>query len=145
MKTFYTVRDIEDLQAAGVTEIEVNDDVVLTDLAREKAMVLGLRLKSIEPSMPQPDHRSGNLGVQLPAPGKRDITSATPSATTHINTGAGDTALVERIKVGVIAKLGTTAYNDLLDQIIPQILTRLTHNQPTHTNAKSPASSAAKY
>ena len=43
-KTFYTERDIADLAARGVTSIDVNDDVVLTDLAREKALQLGLRL-----------------------------------------------------------------------------------------------------
>ena len=33
MKTFYTVRDIEDMFAAGVREIETHDDVVVTDVA----------------------------------------------------------------------------------------------------------------
>lgn len=41
-KTFYTERDIEDLHARGVTSIEVHDDVVLTDLARERALKLSL-------------------------------------------------------------------------------------------------------
>ncbi|HSO18425.1 MAG TPA: hypothetical protein VLT88_03145, partial [Desulfosarcina sp.] len=48
MKTFYTVRDIEDMHAAGVVEIETHDDVVLTDVAREKAIALGMRLKAVE-------------------------------------------------------------------------------------------------
>ena len=48
MKTFYTERDIEDMHAAGVTEIEIDDDVVLTEVAREKAIVLGLLLKRVE-------------------------------------------------------------------------------------------------
>jgi hypothetical protein len=43
-KTFYTERDIEDLLARGVTSLEVSDDVVLTELAREAAMKRGLRL-----------------------------------------------------------------------------------------------------
>jgi hypothetical protein len=43
-KTFYTERDIQDLADRGVTEIEVNDDVVLTDLGREMALKLGIRL-----------------------------------------------------------------------------------------------------
>ncbi len=44
-KTFYTERDIEDMHARGVTSIEVHDDVVLTDLARERALKLGVRLQ----------------------------------------------------------------------------------------------------
>ena len=46
-KTFYTERDIEDMHARGVTSIEVHDDVVLTDLARERALRLGLRLERV--------------------------------------------------------------------------------------------------
>jgi hypothetical protein len=43
-KTFYTERDIQDLVARGATSLEVNDDVVLTDLARDEALKRGLRL-----------------------------------------------------------------------------------------------------
>lgn len=43
-KTFYTERDIEDLARQGTTTLEVNDDVVMTDLAREKALSLNIRL-----------------------------------------------------------------------------------------------------
>lgn len=43
-KTFYTERDIEDMARRGVTTLEVGDDVVLTDLAREKALSLNVRL-----------------------------------------------------------------------------------------------------
>jgi hypothetical protein len=43
-KTFYTERDIIDLVGRGVTSLEVNDDVVLTELARDEAMKRGLRL-----------------------------------------------------------------------------------------------------
>lgn len=43
-KTFYTERDIEDFQRRGVMVIDVDDSIVLTDLAREKALALGIRL-----------------------------------------------------------------------------------------------------
>ncbi|MGH2523788.1 MAG: hypothetical protein ACRDH2_14885 [Anaerolineales bacterium] len=43
-KTFYTERDIADLADRGVTSLEVNDDVVLTDLARDLAIKRGVRL-----------------------------------------------------------------------------------------------------
>jgi hypothetical protein len=45
MKTFYTDHDIEDMAKAGTREIAVDDDVVLTDLAREKALSLGIKLR----------------------------------------------------------------------------------------------------
>jgi hypothetical protein len=43
-KTFYTERDIVDMAERGVTALEINDDVVLTDLARDEALKRGLRL-----------------------------------------------------------------------------------------------------
>lgn len=43
-KTFYTERDIQDLLDRGVTALEINDDVVLTDVGRELALKHGLRL-----------------------------------------------------------------------------------------------------
>ncbi len=49
-KTFYTERDIEDMHARGVTHIEIHDDVVLTDLARERALRLGVRLERVKPN-----------------------------------------------------------------------------------------------
>ena len=50
-KTFYTERDIEDLFARGVTSIDMHDDVVLTDLARERALKLGVRLLRVKPGV----------------------------------------------------------------------------------------------
>jgi chorismate synthase len=43
-KTFYTERDILELVKRGVTALDVNDDVVLTDLAVEQALRAGIRL-----------------------------------------------------------------------------------------------------
>ncbi|MBK8047227.1 MAG: hypothetical protein IPK16_08965 [Anaerolineales bacterium] len=56
-KVFYTERDIEDMHARGVTQLDVNDDVVITDVAREKAMKLGIRLQRAQPGarLPQPN------------------------------------------------------------------------------------------
>ena len=44
MKTFYSAQEIEDLARQGVRELLVDDSVVLTDLARQAAGQLGLRL-----------------------------------------------------------------------------------------------------
>jgi hypothetical protein len=43
-KVFYTERDIEDLYRNGVATLVINDDVVVTDLGRERARKLGLEL-----------------------------------------------------------------------------------------------------
>ncbi len=46
MRTFYSTQDIEDLAARGITELVVDDSVVLTDLARDMAQRLGIALVS---------------------------------------------------------------------------------------------------
>ncbi len=43
-KQFYTEKDIEDLVQRGIKSLQVTDEVVLTELAYEKARRLGLQL-----------------------------------------------------------------------------------------------------
>jgi hypothetical protein len=52
-KIFYTERDIKDLLDRGVTALEVNDDVVLTDNARDLALKRGMRLIRANPAHPE--------------------------------------------------------------------------------------------
>jgi hypothetical protein len=52
-KTFYTEWDIVDMARRGVTTLVVNDDVVLTDLAREMAMKHNIRLVRENPVHPE--------------------------------------------------------------------------------------------
>ncbi len=51
-KTFYTERDIADLAMRGVTSLELNDDVVLTDLARDEALKRGVKLTRPQAAQP---------------------------------------------------------------------------------------------
>ena len=44
MKEYLTARDIEDLVARGVREIPMTDDIIFTDLARDRAVALGVTL-----------------------------------------------------------------------------------------------------
>ena len=48
MKKILTVHDIEALQTQGIKEIEVTNDVIVTDVARERAEKLGIRLKRLK-------------------------------------------------------------------------------------------------
>ena len=59
-KTFYTERDIEDMANRGVTSLAVDDDVVLTDLAREMALKRGVKLVRKDPTHPE-DNGSAQL------------------------------------------------------------------------------------
>jgi hypothetical protein len=136
MKTFYTERDIEDLHAAGQTQLEINDDVVLTELAREKAVDLGLRLIPIKQRSSQAEQLLRAFGAHLPASSKNLARTTTGPASSI------DLELVERVKTGVIARLGTTEFNGLLDQVIPQIIARVVNNPaPSKQPAPTPKSS----
>jgi len=44
MKTFYSAEDIENFADRGQSEINIDENVVLTDLARQTAHMLGIRL-----------------------------------------------------------------------------------------------------
>ncbi len=52
MKKFLSTQDIEDLAAQGRTELIMDDDTVLTDLARHTAQQLGIALVSRSRSAP---------------------------------------------------------------------------------------------
>jgi hypothetical protein len=51
-KEFYTERDIEDMFKRGVNSLNITENVVLTELAYEKANRLGLQLVRCEPENP---------------------------------------------------------------------------------------------
>ena len=135
MKTFYTVRDIEDMHAAGVIEIETHDDVVLTDVAREKAIALGMQLKAVEPATDghqgpgQPRMAVATVTMNPPSAGGAGLNPtaapSAPSARCQATLGSAPTDRVMKIKAAVVARLGTDKYNDLLDKIIPQVMSQL--------------------
>jgi hypothetical protein len=52
-KIFFTERDIADLAMRGVTSLEINDDVVLTDLARDEALKRGVKLTRPQAARPE--------------------------------------------------------------------------------------------
>lgn len=47
VRIFYTTRDIEDMVASGVTTLEIDESVVVTDEAKEKARKLCLKIKKV--------------------------------------------------------------------------------------------------
>jgi hypothetical protein len=100
-KTFYTERDIDDLHARGVTSLEVNDDIVLTDLARERMFKNGMKARRNEfkePPRPQP----------MPQPAQ-----------------ASQEVLIQRVKAAVLARLNGQVDPVLLDKVIRRILAEM--------------------
>jgi hypothetical protein len=114
-KSFYTERDIEELAARGVKSLEVDDDVVLTELAVEKAERLGVKLV-------RADLQRGDV-PRPGAPVRPYIASAVESRP------AKDAAapqsrddLHQRVRAAVIARLGSQLDPALLDRIIQRVL-----------------------
>jgi hypothetical protein len=121
-KEFYTERDIEDLFKRGVMTLEVTDEVVLTDLAYEKANRLGLKLLRGQPDNPP----AAPIRPYLSKPVGAATTTVAPSPTSApLPTPSGNTgesSLPERIHAAVIAKLGDQVDPALLDVIIQRVL-----------------------
>lgn len=124
-KTFYTEHEIEDMFKAGMTRLEMSDDVVLTGLAYEKAVRLGMQLVQateqvsdapvrpyISKAMPQAGSVS-SIPFSMPSYSK-------PAANAPATGLPAD--LTARIKNAVIAKLGSNVDQSLLDAIIRRVL-----------------------
>jgi len=107
-KTFYTERDVEDLVARGVTSLEVNDDVVLTDLARDRAAEVGLVLEREHDKPPSAPERP-YIASQVSPP-----VSSSPAP-------SGDELQV-RVRKAVVAQLGDSVDAKLLETIIRRVL-----------------------
>jgi hypothetical protein len=113
-KQFFTERDIEDMAARGVFTLTVCDEVVLTELAFEKAERLGVKLVQTHPQPPAAPIRPYLSQPVAPASSQFGST-ATPSL-------KDDEALRQRIRSAVKAKLGDEIDPQLLETIITRVL-----------------------
>jgi len=132
MKKFYTDKDIEELFHSGVRSLAVTDDVVLTDLAFEKARTLGMLLDDSPPAAPvrpylsdvKPRHSTVKVDSGSSASSQSTLTPS-PSPREALPQGAkgerGD-ALEKRIRERVAEKLGNQVDASLLDTIIKRTL-----------------------
>jgi hypothetical protein len=138
-KEFYTERDIEDMVKRGILSLEINDNVVLTDLAYERANRLGMKLVRDKPdnppgapvrpylSQPQPPARVAPAPVPAvrgavqagPPLGAQGVLPSDRMAPTPL---ADHAELHQRIKNAVIARLGGQVDSNLLDVIIQRVI-----------------------
>jgi hypothetical protein len=109
-KEFYTERDIEDLVKRGVMSLDVNENIVLTELAYEKANRLGMQLNRGGPDNPPA------------APVRPYLSQKTPAAPAEAPASGGENDLPARIRSAVIAKMGSQVDPALLDVIIQRVL-----------------------
>lgn len=112
-KQFYTERDIEDMVARGKMSLVVDDDVILTDLAFEKANRLNFKL--IQP------HQKPPAAPERPYLSEPTAKKGSP-APTEKSSGTDDEELRDRIRKAVKEKLGDQIDPALLETIITRVL-----------------------
>ncbi len=109
-RTIYTEQDIEDLSKRGVREIEVNDDVYLTDLARERMEQLGIKARAVgAPPTPSRVQASTSAASQISGPLSE----------------AEKQQVIDKVKSGVIARLGPGVDLAMVDTIVRRVVGQL--------------------
>src|SRR5512144_2754778 len=106
-KEFYTEKDIEDLFARGIRSLQVTENVVLTELAYEKANRLGLQLITESADNPPAAPVRPYLSE---APARQTAPAKPPAAPVNVTqpqaTLPNTSDIEKRIRSAVIARLG---------------------------------------
>lgn len=113
-KEFYTERDIEDMFKRGIMSLTVDENVVLTELAYEKANRLGLQLVRDQPDNPPCAPIRPYIAQQ--------VTSKTAISTVIPPDSQTGVPLNNRIKEAVLARMGSQVDPAMLDIIIERVL-----------------------
>jgi hypothetical protein len=127
-KTFYTERDIEDLSKRGVISLIIDDDVVLTDVARDKAMRLGMELVRERP--PSAPVRPYITQITSPSATQQVTNQSTPAPSTGDSQTESKTEseddLYKKVYDAVVARLGSSVDEKLIETIIRRVLQTVT-------------------
>ncbi|MGB7114767.1 MAG: hypothetical protein WBD56_01365 [Anaerolineales bacterium] len=125
-KTFYTERDIEDLAKRGVLSLVDDDDVVLTDIARDKAIRLGIELlrdHDKPPSAPERPYITKIVSPSASSPGQAISNQTGPTIAPPISSSTvSSDDLHKQVRAAVVARLGDSVDQKLLDTIISRVL-----------------------
>jgi len=114
-KIFYTERDIEDLFHNGVSTLVINDDVVITDLGREKARKLGVELL-------KENDQPTSAPIRPYITEKKSPTAAPSLPQAPAEPAPTKTALEDRVLTSVKGQVGDTVDEGLLKTIIGRVL-----------------------
>lgn len=137
-KEFYTERDIEDLFRRGIRSLQVTENVVLTELAYEKANGLGFQLITDQgdnppaaPVRPYIAEQQTSQPLQTIGPVSSSVESPSkPAMPRHERNDPSKSAaetqkrddVEQRIRSAVIARLGNQVDTKLLDNIIHRVV-----------------------
>jgi hypothetical protein len=114
-KIFYTERDIEDLFRNGVSTLVINDDIVITDLGREKALKLGVELL-------KENDQPSSAPIRPYITEKKSPTAAPSLPQTAAGPPPTKAALEDRVLTSVKKQVGDTVDEGLLKTIIERVL-----------------------
>jgi len=123
-REFYTEKDIEDMVQRGILSLELNDRIVLTELAYEKARSKGMKLVHDKPDTP-PAAPIRPYISRMPAAPSASPGGALPGAPSQGCPEAGKdegSGLQQHIRDAVAARLGSQVDANLLDVIIKRVL-----------------------
>lgn len=132
-KEFYTEKDIEDLFNRGIRSLQLNENVVLTELAYEKAKRLDVQLITdladnppaapVRPyiSEPQTHRPMPTIGPAVPAAVSQPGPVSREPALSN-SPGEKQSDIEQRIRSAVIARLGNQVDAKLLDNIIHRVV-----------------------
>jgi hypothetical protein len=136
-KEFYTEKDIEDLFQRGVRSLQITDNIILTELAYEKAKRLNVQLVTDRADNPPAAPVRPYISEQQTPRPVETIHSA-PSSTSlsdgslrsahevpGLMSGAereGENEVESKIRSAVIARLGNQVDAKLLDNIIHRVV-----------------------
>jgi hypothetical protein len=132
-KEFYTEKDIEDLFQRGVRSLRITENVVLTELAYEKAKRLEFQLIAdgadnppaapVRPYISEQQAHRPVPTVGPVAPGAESQPQLARRETSPADTQGGKEGDIEkRIRSAVIARLGNQVDAKLLDTIIHRVV-----------------------
>ena len=116
---FYTERDIEDLVRSGKTSLNLRPGDRLTDLARERARARGLRLEGTHEASSQVARQAAAVRYAQESSTRSPQSKARPQG----QPASGN--LHQRIKRSVMAKVGDSVDEQLLDGIISRVLDQM--------------------
>ena len=123
-KKFFTDTDIEELHRKGIKSLQMNDDMVLTDLAYEKVKRLDIQLVYDRAENPPAAPVRPYLSDMNPLHAK-PVTASTPfgqASSQPKPTQSSGSDIESRIRSAVLAKLGNQVDAKLLDNIIHRVV-----------------------
>ena len=122
-KEFYTEKDIEDLFQRGIRSLQITENVVLTELAYEKAKRLDFQLITDRAENPPAAPVRPYITEQQALRPVETIHAAAPVVEAPPKALPADASDVEaRIRSAVIARLGNQVDTKLLDNIIHRVV-----------------------